>query len=221
MRAGGRAARARSRRESVGGAPVRRARRRSRRRGARPVGDVGARRRAEGGEVAPDELGARGEHLHGLRLRVRMKDAERPAAPESRLRSVQQVRPPAHRVEDPAPREVVGMAVLSLEIGEPFLVRERRLLGELPRSLHGLQRVREVRVVVPGRHVAERRPEHRIVARRHEVQRPAHHGRLDDVAAEDRALERLPLEAGHARPEPDVRRRRPLRLHACKSFDRR
>jgi hypothetical protein len=36
---------------------------------------------------------------------------------------MQQVRPPPYRVEDPAPRVFVGVAVLSLEIREPFLVR--------------------------------------------------------------------------------------------------
>ena len=107
-----------------------------------------------------------------------------------------------------------------LQVGETVLVRQRRLLRQLPRARGRDERVREVRLVVPGRHVAQRRPEDRIVARADEMQRPAHHRRLDHVAAEHRLLERLPSEAGEPRPEPDVRGGRPLRLHPGEPLDR-
>ena len=74
--------------------------------------------------------------------------------------------------------------------------------------------VREVRL-------AERRPEERVVTPRDEVQRLPHHGRLDDGGARELALERLAPEARGARPDADVRRRRPLRLHPDQALDHR
>ncbi len=70
-------------------------------------------------------------------------------------------------------------------------------------------------------HLLERRVEERVVARRDEVERAAHHRRLQHVAAQHRALERRPAESVEPRPQPDVRRRRPLRLHPDEPLDRR
>ena len=58
-----------------------------------------------------------------------------------------------------------------------------------------------------------------IVATRDEVERVPHQRRLHDVAGEERALERLALEGRRARPDADIRRGRPLRLHAAEPFD--
>ena len=69
--------------------------------------------------------------------------------------------------------------------------------------------------------LAQRRAEERVVAPRDEVQRLPHHRRLDDGAARELALERLAPEARRARPDADVRRRRPLRLHPDQALDHR
>src|SRR5215213_1077115 len=73
---------------------------------------------------------------------------------------------------------------------------------------------REVRLAHPG-------PKERVVARRDEAQRLPHHGGLEDGASRELALERLAPEARRARPDADVRRRRPLRLHSDQALDHR
>ncbi|MDP9242316.1 MAG: hypothetical protein M3O84_03980 [Actinomycetota bacterium] len=57
------------------------------------------------------------------------------------------------------------------------------------------------------------RAQERVVATREEVERLPDHGRLDHGAARELPFERLAPEARRARPDPDVRRRRPLGLH--------
>ena len=175
----------------------------------------------EGGEVAADELGARGEHRPSARARGAggRRRAARPSRAPTRARAAD-ARVAGRRGRSAAARCSSVVPVLALEVREPVLVRERRLSASLRAPCARLQGVREVRVVVPRRHVAQRPPEHRVVARGDEMQRPAHHGRLHHLAAQDRALERIAREARHARPEPDVRRRRPLRLHPGEPLDR-
>jgi hypothetical protein len=56
-------------------------------------------------------------------------------------------------MEDAAALGVIGVAVFSLEIREPLLVRQRALSASL-RAWRGLHGVREVRVVVPRRQCA-------------------------------------------------------------------
>jgi hypothetical protein len=105
-------------------------------------------------------------------------------------------------------------------------VLECRLLGERAvarESAHlrdDSQRVFEVLRREPRRHVSERCPEGWIVAGRDEVERAAHDGRLEHVAAQDRPLQRRAAEACEPRPEPDVWRGRPLRLHPDETLDR-
>jgi len=184
----------------------------------RPLGDVGARRGPEGAEVPVDELGAGGREIERSRLGLRLVERERPRRPERSLGGIEEVRVPADCVEDAA-RLDVDVAVLPLEMLEGGLHRQRSLLGELANPRHGQERVREVRLVEPGRHVAQRRPEDGIVARGEQVERPSHHRRLHDLSLAERPLERLAPETGHTRPETDVGRGRPLRLEAGEALD--
>ena len=149
------------------------------------------------------------------------RGGRRAACPQRRLGRVQQMAAPADGMEDPSPLQLVGVAVLQLEICEGFLVGQRRLLCEPSRAAERVERVREMRVVVPRRHVAERPPEHRVVARRNEVKRAAHDGRFDDVPFQHGTFERLSPKACDARPEPDVGRGRPLALKPGEPLDRR
>lgn len=87
----------------------------------------------------------------------------------------------------------------------PHRRREELRLGRLPR---------EVRL-------AHRRPEERVVTAGDEMQRLPHEGCFDDRGARELALERRPPEARRPRPDADVRRRRPLCLHADQALDHR
>ena len=126
----------------------------------------------------------------------------------------------AHRVEDPPARVVVRVSMLPLEVGEPVLVGERLRLRERPGAVARDERMRELRLVVPRQHRLEREVVDGILACGDQVQRAAHHRRLHDLAAVDGALQRRAPKSFDARPEPDVRRRRPLRLHPGEPLDR-
>jgi hypothetical protein len=67
---------------------------------------------------------------------------------------------------------------------------------------------------------ARRQRERPVVARGDRVDRHAHERRLDDRAPLERARQRTALELRHPRPQPDVHRRRVLRLQAADSGDR-
>ena len=85
----------------------------------RPGDDVAARRRAERGEVATEDLGARLGRVVLLRLVERDEATLGPPVPESRLVVVQDVR--AHARSAPgAARFDAGEPVLALEMGERF-----------------------------------------------------------------------------------------------------
>jgi hypothetical protein len=104
----------------------------------------------------------------------------------------------AKRDEDATALAVVDVAVLALEILEDLLLRQRAAGRELPHAGERPLRVRELRRVVPRRHVAERGPEDRVVARRDQVQRAAHHRRLHHRTTQHGALERLAPEVDEA-----------------------
>jgi hypothetical protein len=53
------------------------------------------------------------------------------------------------------------------------------------------------------------------------MERLPHHERLDDAPAHELALERRAPKADRPRPDPDVRRRGPLRLHPDQALDHR
>jgi hypothetical protein len=106
--------------------------------------------------------------------------------------------------------------VLFLEMGEDLRGRHRPIADEVPQQrcepFRLLALVGEVRL-------AERCAQERVVAPGEEVQRLPHHGRLDNRAPAKLALEALAAKARRARPDPDVRPRRCLRLHAHEPLD--
>ena len=101
--------------------------------------------------------------------------------------------------------------LLARELGDPFsLFREVGLLaerGELPLQLRDATRPVQPRI-------------REVVLRAHEVERRAHERRLHDAPASDGAHEVIGAEALDARPEPEVRRRRPLRLEPSRPLER-
>ena len=182
-----------------------------------PGDDVASRRGAERREVPTEDRGPRLDRVVRLRLLDRDEPALGTRVPERRLVVVQDVR--AHPCAAPgAARIDAGEPVLALEMRERFLRGHGTCRGERAHrrreALRGGRLPRKVRL-------AERRAEERVVAPCDEVQRLPHHGRLDDGGARELALERLAPEARRARPDADVRRRRPLRLHPDQALDHR
>jgi len=135
--------------------------------------------------------------------------------PERRVVVVQQVRPDS-RGAPGAARVDAGQCVLALDVRDAFRRRHGARGGE---RTHGRRELfGTVRLPVEVR-LAEGGPEQRVVGPRDEVQRLPHHRRLDDVPALELALQRAAPEAGRARPDADVRRRRPLRLQPDETGD--
>ena len=183
----------------------------------RPGDDVAARGGPERREVATEDLGARLRRVMRLGLLDRDEASLRTPVPERRLVMVQQVG--AHTRRTPgAARFDAGEPVLALE--------ERERLGRgdgcpTPRALAPMARAASRPTSPTGVRLALRCAYQRIVASRHEMQRLPHRRRLDDRRSSQLALERLAPKARRARPDADVRRRRPLRLHADEAFDHR
>ena len=111
-----------------------------------------------------------------------------------------------------------GEPVLSLEVRERL--GGRHGAGPRERPDRGSERLRVAGLVEVVR-LAERSAEQRVVVPADEVQRLPHHRCLHDRPAREQALERLAPETHRARPDPDVGRRRPLRLHPDEALDRR
>ena len=111
-----------------------------------------------------------------------------------------------------------GEAVLALELGKRLRRCDGAVTGQ--RAHRRGELLRPLRL--PGEvRLAHRRADKRIVARGDEMQRPSHHRRLHDRGPPEQALERLAPEARRPRPDADVRRRRPLRLHPDQALDHR
>ena len=179
--------------------------------------DVATRRRAEGHEVAAEDLGAR---LDGD-VRLRLGDCDKPAVvarlPERRLGVVDDVRGEARRPPGAA-RVDAGEAVLALKVGERLRRRDGPAGGERARRQGEL--LRPLRL--PGEvRLAHRRPDERVVARGDEVQRLPRRCRPDDRGLPEQPLERLAPEPHRARPDTDVRSLRRLRLHPDQALDHR
>ncbi len=58
-----------------------------------------------------------------------------------------------------------------------------------------------------------------IILGSHQMQGSAHHRRADDLALLDQRCQIVPLETTQARPQPDIRRQRQLRLHPGQPLD--
>ncbi len=184
------------------------------RRQARVGDDVATRRRAEAGEVAPDEL-SRGVDRAELRRRADPvlgggEEVGAAALPRSRGRDADEVDPLAdaegvrladERVELVAPDRLAGLGeMITHARGE---LEHLRLIRA---AAHAAQPQR-----APRRAGAEReRPE---VGLGDEVDRDAHERRLDDRAPLERPRQLVALKpATYPRPQADVHRRRVLRL---------
>ena len=156
-----------------------------------PGTDVTPRGGAEGGEVATDDLRARLRRI----MRFRLVDGEVPLprarVPECRLVVMEDMG--AHARSAPgAQRFEATQPVLVLDVGDNFPRRHRARGGECPNrrseTLRLLALVREVRLAEGG-------AQEGVVTPGEQVQRLAHHRRLDDRPADERALERLPPKA--------------------------
>ena len=101
--------------------------------------------------------------------------------------------------------------LLARELGDPFsLFREVGFLAErreLPLQLRDATRPVQPRI-------------REVVLGAHEVERRAHERGLHDAPASDGAHEVIGAEALDARPEPEVRGRRPLRLEPSRPLER-
>ena len=118
-----------------------------------PRGDVAARRGAERGEVATEDLGARLDRVVRFRLLDRNEPALGPRAPERRLVVVDHVR--AHARGAPgAARLDAAEPVLALEVGERFAVVTGPVRGE--RAHRRRQALRDGRL--PGSSSRSARP---------------------------------------------------------------
>jgi hypothetical protein len=69
-------------------------------------------------------------------------------------------------------------------------------------------------------HVAQQRPQGAAVPGGDEVDRPAHEHDAHRLARLQQRLERRRVEVAQARPQPEVRRARQLRLHAGEPHER-
>ena len=135
--------------------------------------------------------------------------------PGSRRRGVGEPADGAQRVPEAEPAVVVDLVRL-LEPGENLGARPW-LAPELEqRVVNAVGQLRRLGAD-PRRH-RDRRAEDAVVATRDEVHGSAHEHRPHRLLAQDRALERLPAEAHEPRPQPDIRRGRPLRLKAREPF---
>src|SRR6266508_1577972 len=105
----------------------------------------------------------------------------------SQALTVGEVGVPSDGVEDP-PRFDLDVTVALLEVRKCRLHGQRLRFGELSCAPQRPQRVAEMRLVEPRRHVPECGPEQRVVARSDQVERPAHHRGLQNLPLEDRAL---------------------------------
>ena len=115
-----------------------------------------------------------------------------------------------------APPLDAGEPVLTFEMSQGFLRRHRA--GFRKHAHRGSEALR-LRRLPTGDHLAHRRAEEPVVPQSDEMQRLPHHRRLDHRPTRELALERLAPEARRARPDADIRRRRPLRLHADEMLD--
>ena len=184
----------------------------------RPDPEVLGRRGAERGEVSADELHASLEGVEALRLLecdVASEEALATRAPERGIGGVHDVR--AHACSAPgASRVHAGETVLLLQIGERLggghwlLLHEPTDLGREALRDRGL-------VVVVG--LLQGRSDQPVVAACHEMDRLSEQGGADDIPALERSLQRGRTEARSARPDPDVRRLRRLRLHPDEMLD--
>ncbi len=180
-----------------------------------PQGDVLPRGRPERPQVHLDEVG------QALLLRgvdrsdpvLREREAIGPAAlPRPRWRHAHQRHPVAER-PDEALREVAELLDGLRAVGE-------RLANLVRGRLHppfGWQRLGAQRPLLLGPLGAHR--ELPVVAPRNHVDRGSHEGRLDDGAVLEGPGQVIPLEPGHARPEPHVAGRRVLRLEPADPLD--
>ena len=167
-----------------------------------PGDDVAARRRPERGEIAAQDLGARLERVVCLWLLDRHEPPLGSPVPERRLVVMQHVC--AHAGCAPgAPRGDPGEPVLAFEMSQGFLRRHRAGFGK---PAHGRREALRLRHLPTGDHLAHRRAEEPVVPPGDEMQRLPHHRCLEDGAACELALERLPPEARRTRPDADVRR---------------
>ena len=180
-----------------------------------PGEDVAPRRGPERREIAAEDLGARLRRFVHLRLVERDEAALGTPVPQRRLVVVVKMGACPRGAPRPS-RSDAGEPVLALEIRERLRCRDGAVLSERPHR--GRKTLRRLRLRREDR-LAHRRAHEPVVARRDEVERLPHGRRLDDAAARELALERLAAKARCSRPDADVGRRRPLRLHPDEALD--
>jgi len=181
-----------------------------------PVGDVRLRRRPERGQVAADEQREpflAGDVLIADPVLGRRVKVGAPLLPGSGGRHPDEVEVDADTACPLAPEELLDLLPAAWTVGEkPAYAPGRR------RHIVRLVRVDSL-PPAPAR-VANRDGERPVIALGDQVDRRAHQRRLDDRPALERAGQRVTLQALHARPEPEVHRRRVLRLKAGNSLER-
>ncbi len=161
----------------------------------RPVGDLGSGGRPEARQIAADEVPS---CVVGVDVRrpepggCEFVEVRAPALPGARGRD-------AHEVD-----------------------AARLLLADQRVELRAFERPIGVadRVGRASARLADRDRQRPVVGARHQVDRAAHERPLDDLAILKRFSDRVPLEVLDARPEPDVHRRRVLRLQAAHRVER-
>ena len=194
---------------------------------ARPLGNVGGRRRPERPEVPPDQplegdrpwsASASAPSQAGACVEARPA-TERPRHVRRRVgerrRSGGSTRGPRRAAMPSAIAEVVAQLAQPRGSAVNASARARRAAEALARRAAA----RGPGDGCPPTMRDDRRPQVEVVRGADHVERRAHERALDDGPLRERAVEVRGLEPGQTRPEPDVRRRRLLRLEATDPFE--